>query len=253
MVSARIHIGTSGWNYPEKGTGWRGVFYPPKVDELEFYSRYFDTVEINSSFYGPPAAKTSEAWTKRTPAHFRFSMKLWQKFTHPKMFEEATGEKSVIGSGDFETFREGIDPIVQAGKLSCLLMQFPPSFHAKEGSLENLERYLVQFREYPLVVELRHRSWGEIADRLKETFASLNVAWAFIDEPKFSSSIRQDLVIALYSPRRSGPHAHIHRNDRDIQAELHHRTGRKRYAADESGDRRTGMSLLSMKPRSVAD
>lgn len=163
------------------------------MDELEFYSRYFDTVEINSSFYGPAAAKTSEAWAKWTPPNFRFSMKLWQKFTHLRMFEEATGEKSVIGSGDFKTFREGIEPIAQAGKLGCLLMQFPPSFQAREGSLEDLERYLVQFREYPLAVELRHRSWGEVAGSLKETFASLNIAWAFIDEPKFSSSIRQEV------------------------------------------------------------
>jgi uncharacterized protein YecE (DUF72 family) len=72
-------------------------------------------------------------------------------------------------------------------------MQFPPSFKAREGSLESLERYLAQFREYPPAVELRHRSWAEMADRFKETFASLNVSWVFIDEPKFSSSIRQDI------------------------------------------------------------
>ena len=193
MKKAHVHIGTSGWSYPERDTGWRGVFYPGKGDELEFYSRYFDTVEVNSTFYHPATRKMADSWVRRTPKGFKFSVKLWQKFTHPKMFEEATGAKPAVDSEDFNAFRQGFDPIAEAGKLGCLLLQFPPSFHATEQCMEGLERYLSQFRDYPLAVELRHKSWGEKSGELKDLFASLDVSWVFIDEPKFSSSIEQKL------------------------------------------------------------
>src|SRR5712691_1751889 len=89
-----IRIGTSGWNYPSgKGT-WNGVFYPPgrgrakTFDELSFYAEHFNTVEVNSTFYGQPRPDVCRAWAERTPADFAFSIKLYQKFTHPKMYTE---------------------------------------------------------------------------------------------------------------------------------------------------------------------
>src|SRR3954468_21289911 len=87
-------IGTSGWNYPSgKGT-WNGVFYPPSrgrakgFDELAFYAEHFDTVEVNSTFYGQPRPEVTRGWATRTPPGFEFSVKLYQKFTHPRMFKE---------------------------------------------------------------------------------------------------------------------------------------------------------------------
>src|SRR5437762_10844715 len=90
---SNLRVGTSGWNYPSgKGT-WNGVFYPkprPKgFDELRFYAQHFDTVEVNTTFYGQPRAEVTRGWADRTPAAFDFSLKLYQKFTHPKMFREA--------------------------------------------------------------------------------------------------------------------------------------------------------------------
>ena len=89
-----IRVGTSGWHYPTgKGT-WDGVFYPPKrgrrktFDELAYYAEHFNTVEINATFYGQPRAEVSRAWVERTPAGFEFSVKLYQKFTHPRMFQK---------------------------------------------------------------------------------------------------------------------------------------------------------------------
>src|SRR3954469_24237114 len=104
--SSEVRIGTSGWNYPSgKGT-WNGVFYPkrrPKgFDELAFYADHFDTVEVNSTFYGQPRGDVCRAGTERTPAGFEFSVKLYQKFTHPGMFKKAlakgTAPKSALSA-----------------------------------------------------------------------------------------------------------------------------------------------------------
>src|SRR5690242_11321283 len=123
-----LRVGTSGWNYPSgKGT-WNGVFYPkprPKdFDELAYYAEHFDTVEVNSTFYGQPRADVVRAWADRTPAGFEFSVKLYQKFTHPRMYRERV-ERSVPdpmradadaiaalaqpNAADLEEFRRGID------------------------------------------------------------------------------------------------------------------------------------------------
>ncbi len=99
MTGPRIRIGTSGWHYPGGAGAWDGVFYPPRgrrhrprgFDELACYAEHFDTVEVNSTFYGVPRRAVTEAWAARTPDDFCFSVKLYQKFTHPKMFAAATG------------------------------------------------------------------------------------------------------------------------------------------------------------------
>ena len=90
---AKIYIGTSGWSYPTGEGTWKGFFYPPGTrNELEYYSRFFNTVEINSSFYRPPNPAYVAKWVKQTPPDFLFAVKLWQKFTHPEMYRAAAGE-----------------------------------------------------------------------------------------------------------------------------------------------------------------
>src|SRR3954463_3873273 len=94
MGAPDLRIGTSGWSYPSGRGTWNGVFYPPSrgrakgFDELSFYAEHFNTVEVNSTFYGQPRAAVSRTWADRTPPGFEFSIKLYQKFTHPKMFKE---------------------------------------------------------------------------------------------------------------------------------------------------------------------
>src|ERR1043166_13061 len=162
MSQARLFIGTAGWSYPKgKGT-WDNVFYPPKLadkDKLSFYARYFNTVEINNSFYRPPNKFAARAWAQKVPDDFRFTAKLWQKFTHPKMFEQATGQSWRVSDDDFAVFSEGIAPLAEAGKLGVLLAQFPTSFRPDEHSVEYLEDLITKLRAegLPLAVELRHR------------------------------------------------------------------------------------------------
>jgi len=113
-----VHIGTSGWNYPSGRGTWNGVFYPKTrskkagthaFDELRFYAEHFDTVEINSTFYRVPTAATAKSWAQRTPPGFEFSLKLYQKFTHPKMFEKATGgDAASLGQKDVDEFRAAL-------------------------------------------------------------------------------------------------------------------------------------------------
>jgi uncharacterized protein YecE (DUF72 family) len=192
---APLRIGTSGWNYPTgKGT-WNGIFYPlPEdrdrgFDELRFYAERFDTVEVNSTFYGQPRANVSLGWVKRTPPAFEFAVKLYQKFTHPGM----TVDLSPVSQADVDTFKGGIDPLAAAGRLGPLLIQFPSTFQRTDEAIQYLGWLLSAFRGYTLAVELRHRSWS---DARTETAALLNeqrAAWVQIDEPKFESSIRQDL------------------------------------------------------------
>jgi len=190
-----LRVGTSGWHYPAgKGT-WNGIFYPRPgdrergFDELRFYAERFNTVEVNSTFYGQPRANATLGWVKRTPADFDFAVKLFQKFTHPNMALDT----SPVTQADVDAFKGGIEPLAAAGKLGPLLIQFPASFQRSAEAVAYLNWLLDAFAEYDLAVELRHRSWSDSPD----TVALLDehkVAWVQIDEPKFSTSIRQDLV-----------------------------------------------------------
>ncbi len=193
------------------------MFYPlprrrPKgFDELSYYAEHFDTVEVNSTFYGQPRVDVCRGWARRTPPGFEFSVKLYQKFTHPGMFKErlerslpagaldSTREQVLDGlarpnQADLDEFRRGIEPLASSGKLGALLAQFPPSFKDAPASREYLAGLLRAFSGHPVAVELRHRSWS---DRMSETLSLLNelgAAWVQIDEPKFRLSIRQNFL-----------------------------------------------------------
>lgn len=239
-----LRIGTSGWNYPTgKGT-WNGLFYPAtrskkagtaSFDELRFYAEHFDTVEVNSTFYGQPRAEVTAGWAARTPPGFEFSLKLYQKFTHPKMFREAA-LKSAPGSegalldllaqvtrSDLDDFRAGIDPLASAGKLGALLAQFPPSFKDSPASRDYLSRLLRVFGEYGVAVELRHRSWSDAFGDTLALLNGFNAAWAQIDEPKFQFSIRQN-----YLPNIKGFY-YIRLHGRNVAQWWHHDKSEDRY------------------------
>ena len=213
MSTADLRIGTSGWNYPSGRGTWNGVFYPPSrgrargFDELSFYAEHFNTVEVNSTFYGQPRPDVTRAWAARTPPGFEFSVKLYQKFTHPKMFKQAyvkgvaSGEAEADrlldvlakpNQSDLDDFKRGVDPLASSGKMGALLAQFPPSFKSDGPSRDYLAWLLHAFNGYSVAVELRHSTWS---DSLGDTLALLNgsgAALVQIDEPKFRLSIRQN-------------------------------------------------------------
>jgi uncharacterized protein YecE (DUF72 family) len=193
---SEIRVGTAGWNYPQGRGTWNGVFYPTRrprgFDELRYYAEHFDTVEVNSTFYRMPEAAQSERWLARTPPDFLFSVKLFQKFTHPDMYLAQAGVRDWdLSRADIDLFRIGVDPLAEAGRLAAILLQFPPSFHAETATRDYLDWVLEGLAGYPLAVELRHRTWSDDTDDTRARLAARGAAWALIDEPKFKDSVRQ--------------------------------------------------------------
>jgi uncharacterized protein YecE (DUF72 family) len=226
-----VHVGTSGWSYPSGKGKWNGLFYPRTrskgdgtagFDELRYYAEHFDTVEVNTTFYAQPRTEITSGWAERTTPRFQFSLKLYQKFTHPRMFREAA-LKSAPGSAgtlldllatvtqsDIDEFRAGIEPIARAGKLAALLAQFPPSFKRGPEASAYLGQLLRVFGDYPVAVELRHSSWSDAFGETLQLLNGFGAAWVQIDEPKFRFSIRQNLlpnVTGFYYMRLHGRNA----------------------------------------------
>ncbi len=193
-----LRIGTSGWNYPTGRGTWNGIFYPlPEdrqkgFDELAFYAERFNVVEVNSTFYGQPRPNVTLGWARRTPSNFEFTVKLYQKFTHPGMTPDATP----VSQAGVDAFKGGIDPLAAAGKLGPILAQFPSSFHRSPEAVAYLEWLLRTFASYSLAVELRHASWSDATAETHALLSTAGAAWVQIDEPKFESSIRQDFSVA---------------------------------------------------------
>jgi uncharacterized protein YecE (DUF72 family) len=219
-----LRIGTSGWHYPGGRGTWDGIFYPrPEdrergFDELAFYAARFNTVEINSTFYGQPRATVSLGWVRRTPPGFEFSVKLFQKFTHPV----TAADQTPVTTADVDAFRGGIEPLAAGGKLGAVLAQFPSRFHDTPEARDYLTWLLRTFRDYPLAVELRHRSWSDAAADTEALLATQAASWVQIDEPKFESSIRQSLIPA---------------SDRMLYVRLHGRNAAQWWDPEGSEDR----------------
>jgi uncharacterized protein YecE (DUF72 family) len=176
-----IRFGPAGWDYPD----WAGKVYPkpkPKgFDPLRYLAGYFETVEINSTFYRPPTAVVARGWAKRVEEHdrFRFTAKLYKRFTHERATAWTREEVDAV--------RQGLDPLAEAGKLGALLLQFPWSFRNQEENREWLRDLARAFHGYPLVVEVRHISWNE-PDFYAELAAS-RIGIVNLDQPMFKNSL----------------------------------------------------------------
>jgi uncharacterized protein YecE (DUF72 family) len=174
-----IRIGPAGWAYKD----WAGIVYPkpqPRgFNEISFLAQYFDVIEINTSFYGPLTAKTSTAWISRVEGNprFRFTAKSWRGFTHDR---NATVT-------DEQVFKDGLAPLVEAGKFGALLLQFPWSFRNNEENREYVARLRERFNEYPVVLEVRHASWSEPG--VLDLLGQLEIGLCNIDQPLFKKSV----------------------------------------------------------------
>jgi uncharacterized protein YecE (DUF72 family) len=192
-----IRIGTAGWSYKD----WDGIFYPPgmssgmsrrKQHPLEYLARFFDTTEINTSFYGPLKPEWAKLWCRKVAAvnkDFLFTAKLYRAFTHsPIAVMEPTSAATIRPTDDDEArTREGLDAIATEGRLGALLIQFPVSFKNTSLNRDYLDRLLRQFIEYPRVVEVRHSSWNDAATLT--AFAQKDVGFCNIDQPVLGRSL----------------------------------------------------------------
>jgi uncharacterized protein YecE (DUF72 family) len=189
----RIRIGTAGWSYKD----WDGILYPPevtrkKIHPVEFLARFFDVIEINTSFYGHIRPELGRLWSRKAEAvnsNFLFTAKLHRSFTHsPLAVMEPTSAASIRPNAQDEKLaREGLDSLAAEGKLGALLIQFPVSFKNTGLNREYLEQLLRQFIEYPRVVEVRHESWNQ-PETLAE-FMRHNVGFCNIDQPLLGRSL----------------------------------------------------------------
>jgi len=176
----RILIGPAGWSYRD----WAGIVYPaPRphgFHEASYLAHYFNTIEINTSFYQPLRAALAAEWLGRVAdnPNFAFSAKLWKKFTHE------TG----VTAEDEKTVREGFAPLHDAGRLAAVLLQFPHSFHCTAENTARLDDVINRFADYPLVVEVRHSSWAspEFYVKMRER----GVGFCNIDQPVIGRAIR---------------------------------------------------------------
>jgi len=178
-TTSRILIGPAGWSYPD----WFGYVYPTArskdFHEATYLSEFFDTIEINTSFYHPLRPEHAATWLERVAANpaFLFTAKLWQKFTH-ELSATTDDEKAV---------RAGFDMLQKAGRLGAVLLQFPFSFHSTKETISYLAALLNRFADYPLAVELRHASWQS-----SETLSVLrqhHAAFCNIDQPVIGRSL----------------------------------------------------------------
>ena len=164
---------------------------------------------MNSTFYGQPRADVCRGWAERTPDDFEFAVKVYQKFTHPGMYQarlsktlpdDARDAADVVAAlarpnaADLDEFRRGIDPLASAGKLGALLAQFPPSFKNDEASRDYVAWLLRAFSGYSVAVELRHATWSDDLSATMSLLDEFQAAWVQIDEPKFRFSIRQNYL-----------------------------------------------------------
>ncbi len=169
-----VRIGTSGWSYKE----WEGIFYPDsKTAKLSFYSKIFNTAEIDSTFYANPSRGLVIGWAKNTPSGFEFAVKLPKLITHTKKLELKSGIEI-----DLNTFLDLLSPLNQAKKLGPLLIQLPPSFSA--GGKKTLEEFfeILPVEKYRFAVEFRNRTWL----KEKSTHSLLqkyNISNTIVDEP----------------------------------------------------------------------
>ncbi len=203
----RVRLGPAGWSYED----WKGKVYPepePKgFDSLSFLASVFSVIEINSTFYRPATASMAESWARRTPDGFVFTAKLWEKFTH--------GEEGFC-AGDARLFQEGLMPLFRAGKLGALLLQFPWQFQDVPAARERIRRVVEAFEGWaPLVVEVRHRSWLDALDFLRD----LRLGFCNIDQPRSSTSITG-------TDHVSGPVAYVRLHGRNARAWFSKSAGR---------------------------
>src|SRR3974390_1407786 len=175
-----VRVGPAGWSYPD----WNGYVYPARrtkgFHEATYLAEYFDTIEINTSFYQPLRPDHASLWVERVSNNprFRFTAKLWQRFTHDP---NATRD-------DEGAVRAGFDVLRKAEKLGAVLLQFPFSFHATRSCQDYLEQVLARFSDYPLAVELRHGSW-QTAETL-DTLRKHRVSFCHIDQPIIGRSLQ---------------------------------------------------------------
>jgi uncharacterized protein YecE (DUF72 family) len=213
-VTARpvYRVGTASWTDPTLVAS--GAFYPPSARtpeaRLRHYASRFDTVEIDATYYALPAERNAELWAARTPAGFVFDVKAFGMLTThsvetrrlPLAIKELLPDAArrtarlshpppEVRALAFRMFGEALEPLRRAGKLGCLLFQFPPWYLPRPANYDYLLACREQLDGYRLAIEFRHRSWVA-GPRRAETLGFLRrhgLVYVDVDEPDAPASV----------------------------------------------------------------
>lgn len=211
-------VGTSSWtDRTLLESGW----YPPEAKtseaRLAHYASQFPLVEVDSTYYAPPSERNAVLWVERTPAHFTFNIKAFSLLTqHPtrvdalpkRLRDAAPGGKASVYQKDlparvidevFEMFASALMPLHSAGKLGCILMQFPEWFTPTRENKDYVLACQEKLRDYQLAIEFRQRTWADTPERASRTLDWLSdngLVNVCLDMPQGFSSSMPPLVAA---------------------------------------------------------
>jgi uncharacterized protein YecE (DUF72 family) len=195
-----IRIGTASWADHEFVRDW----YPsklPAAKRLAWYAEHFNYVEVNSSFYAIPAAKSVQSWAESTPEGFLFDVKLHKLLSHHaarldtlpndlRPLASANPRGNVIPTPELvlamaDRTREELRPLREAGKLGVLLLQLSPSFSPRKAELESMDALLEALSGFKVAIELRNRHWVEEGDKAGTLrfFTSRKIPMVLVDTP----------------------------------------------------------------------
>jgi len=202
-----IRLGPSGFSYDD----WIGPVYPPdlpRVQWLPFIAQEFDTLELNVTYYRVPSARTVTSWATRTPDDLTFKEQARRSLTHER------------DAPDFATFRAALQPLIEAGKLMCVLAQFPYPFRATKENRDYLLRLREGLADVPLAVEFRNRDW--LRDETFDLLEELRMGICCVDEPRLRG---------LMPPiaRATGPLAYVRFHGRNAKRWWNHEHAWQRY------------------------
>jgi uncharacterized protein YecE (DUF72 family) len=166
-----LYLGTSGFSYDD----WVENFYPvgmPKREWLAYYAREFNTCEVNSTFYVLPKPSSLKSMTEKTGDSFLFCIKANKEMTHQRENNDPI----------FKAFCQVLEPVITAGKLGCILAQFPFSFRFNHHNWNYLEVFKERLSELPVVIEFRNAQWikSEVFDWLRHQ----DLGFCCVDEPQ---------------------------------------------------------------------
>jgi uncharacterized protein YecE (DUF72 family) len=189
---SHIYIGTAGWSYKD----WEGIVYPAQIKKsqhpVEYLARYIDVIEINTSFYGHIKPEWGKLWCRKARAvnpAFVFTAKLNRAFTHsPIAVVESTSAETIRANPEDERLaKEGLESIAAEDMLGAVLAQFPISFKNTNANRDYLNGVIEMFKQFPLVVEVRHNSWTN--EGTLRYFADKGVAFCNIDQPRLGKAV----------------------------------------------------------------
>jgi uncharacterized protein YecE (DUF72 family) len=166
-----FYCGTSGFSYDD----WIGIYYPaglPRKNWLSYYAQEFNALELNSTYYALPAVTTMESLTRKTGGGFLFSVKANREITHTRDHAEDA----------CKSFIRILQPLVEAGKLGCVLAQFPYSFGFTSANGDYLRRLGDWLQGYPLVIEFRNSAW--LNSETRGWMVSQGIGFCCVDEPQ---------------------------------------------------------------------